>query len=230
MIDKYLINKTIENLNKGKDSGFLDPLEASMVKSALNKKHIKYNEFMCFNDAEKIIIYKEKIPNVYLYEIKSYHPLEHRKIMGSLFAKSIDKHFYGDIIITDTAYIYLTKEGKTLLDYDFDYVGKEKVTLIERELNLLSSYKREYSEVLVKVESTRIDLVCSKTIHKSRQQIKEMIDDESVILNYEIVKNNSKSIKENDIFSIRKYGKYKCSDIKYNEKNKHYYISLLKYS
>ena len=49
------------------------------------------------------------------------------------------------------------------------------------------------------------------------------------LVNYDILKNNSYLLKENDIFSIRRYGKFQYIRIKKETKNKNYIIECKKY-
>ena len=59
------------------------------------------------------------------------------------------------------------------------------------------------------VMSERLDAVIAKIIGTSRNIVLEKIKNKEVILNYEIANKSNYILKEGDIFSIRKYGKYK---------------------
>ena len=50
-----------------------------------------------------------------------------------------------------------------------------------------------------------------------------------IILNYDILKNNSYQLKENDVFSIRRFGKYKYIKIIKQTKNSNFIIECHKY-
>jgi RNA-binding protein YlmH len=50
-----------------------------------------------------------------------------------------------------------------------------------------------------------------------------------IILNYSLLKDGSINLKENDIFSIRKYGKYKFNKIIKNTKKDNIIIEYYKY-
>ena len=79
------------------------------------------------------------------------------------------------------------------------------------------------------VPSLRIDAVISKIINTSRSNSVDLIKNKCVILNYSILKNDSTILKENDIFSIRKYGKYKFSKVVKNTKKDNIIIEYFKY-
>ena len=103
------------------------------------------------------------------------------------------------------------------------------VKLEEIDINYLSNYKRKYEEYKIIVSSLRIDNVISKIIKTNRDRVIDKIKNKEVILNYEIVSKNSILLKENDIFSIRRYGKYKFIGIEKSTKKDNYVIRYLKY-
>lgn len=227
--DKILVQKVINKLDRGLNSDFLDPREQKVLIPILNREKINYQIYYPYDDSDKVIFYSYDIPEVVLFEIKAYKKLEHRQILGSLFAYAIDSHLFGDIIVAEKTYIMTTMDGARIMEYGFNEVGHEKVKLIRTDIQALANYKREYEDINLKVNSLRIDLVCSKLIHKSRSDINTLIKDKSVILNYDVLKNNSYLLKENDILSIRKYGKYKYLGIKEKCKNNSLIINLQKY-
>lgn len=57
-----------------------------------------------------------------------------------------------------------------------------------------------------------------------------MINLKKVVLNYQILKNKNYILKENDIFSIRRVGKFKLKQILSKTKNNKYIIKIDKYS
>ena len=108
-------------------------------------------------------------------------------------------------------------------------IGNNSVKLEEIDINYLSNYKRKYEEYKIIVSSLRIDNVISKIIKTNRDRVIDKIKNKEVILNYEIVNKNSILLKENDIFSIRRYGKYKFIGIEKSTKKDNYVIRYLKY-
>ena len=81
-----------------------------------------------------------------------------------------------------------------------------------------NSKETEYEDIEIIVSSLRIDTVISRLIYTNRNNIKNLINKKEIILNYNPLSNNSYLLKENDIFSIRKYGKYKFIGIIKNTK------------
>ena len=108
-------------------------------------------------------------------------------------------------------------------------VGNKHVKLKEVSLNILDNYKRKYETIELIVSSTRLDTVVSRLIGSSRDSVKKNFIDGEVILNYEVCHKTNTTLKENDIFSIRRKGKYKFKGIIKNTKKENYIIKLYKY-
>lgn len=224
----YLIKKYVDKIKRGESSGFLDPLELKLVTSKLKKN--EYNIYSVYEEADKKILYKNEIPSVKLYKINSYEKLIHQEIMGSLYSLSIDKSMIGDIIVDEEEYyFYIIDKMSSYIENSLYMIGNKYVTIEEVSLEYLENYKKKYETKNIIVPSLRIDAVISKIINTSRSNSVDLIKNKCVILNYSILKNDSTILKENDIFSIRKYGKYKFSKVVKNTKKDNIIIEYFKY-
>ena len=224
----YLIKKYVDKIKRGESSGFLDPLELKLVTSKLKKN--EYNIYSVYEEADKKILYKNEIPSVKLYKINSYEKLIHQEIMGSLYSLSIDKSMIGDIIVDEEEYyFYIIDKMSSYIENSLYMIGNKYVSIEEVSLEYLENYKKKYETKNIIVPSLRIDAVISKIINTSRSNSVDLIKNKCVILNYSILKNDSTILKENDIFSIRKYGKYKFSKVVKNTKKDNIIIEYFKY-
>ena len=97
-------------------------------------------------------------------------------------------------------------------------------------IDYLKDYERSYEEIELIVTSLRIDTVISRIIHTNRDSIKDKIKDKDIYLNHELLKRTDYKLKEDDIFSIRKYGKYKFIKVTNTTKNDNYVILIKKYN
>ena len=59
--------------------------------------------------------------------------------------------------------------------------------------------------------------------------VKEKIQNKEVILNFEMLKNSNYYLNDGDVFSIRRYGKYKFKGIVKMTKKQNYVIEYWKY-
>ena len=228
MNQNHEIIHNIELLKLGKSTKFLDLNMQKILKNKLKKN--EYKIYYPYPESEKVIFYKDIEPKISLLEIISKDTLEHRKILGSIFSLGLDSSVFGDIVICDNHYyIYVLDEIKNYIINNLIIIGKSKVKIEERDLNILSNYKREYESLEIISSSERIDTVISHLININRNKVKELIKNKDIILNYEVLTNISKKLIIDDIFSIRKYGKYKYLGIIKETKSGNFIIKIDKY-
>lgn len=224
----YTIQKNLNRLSNYQPTFFLDPKEQLELKSKLKKN--EYKVFSPYEDAEKVIFYNSQLPEVILYEIKSKQELRHQDILGTMFSLNIASEMFGDIILYNNRYfIYVLKLFQNYFEMNFTKVRNSSIELVQLSLDYLVDYKRSYEEIELIVSSERIDTVISSIIHTNRNVIKDKIKDKEILLNHDLLKNNSYILKPGDIFSIRKFGKYKYMGVIKNTKKDNYIIKCLKY-
>lgn len=226
--DIYKINNAVEKIKSGNNTLFLDQREYKLVTSKL-KKH-EYKVYYPYKDNEKVMLYTENMPIIKLFKINTAEKIRHQDILGSLFALNIDSSFVGDIVLyNDDYYVYIENNLSTYIKDNLNMIGNKKVVLEEVSLDVLNDYERKYEENEMIVSSIRIDSIVSSIIKSSRSKAIEKIKNKEVIVNYEVMSKNSYLLKENDIFSIRRYGKYKFVGIVKSTKKDNYIVKYLKY-
>ena len=150
--------------------------------------------------------------------------------MGSLYSLSIDKSMIGDIIIDeDNYYFYIIDKMSSFIENSLFMIGNKYVTIEEIDISKMKDYKKKYEIKNMIVSSLRMDTIVSRITNTSRNNSIELIKNKNVILNYSILKDGSITLKENDIFSIRRYGKYKFSKVIKNTKKDNIVIEYYKY-
>lgn len=224
----YEIKKNIDKIKHGKHTNFITPNIYKEISSKLKKD--EYNIYHPYPDSDKIILYTTKIPTIHLFEITSYYPLTHSSILGSLFSLNIQNEVFGDIIVDNNKYYFYTiNEIKDFIKNNLHQIGKYPIKLTEIDIHTLDNYQRKYEESEIITSSLRIDTIISRIIGTSRDKVKTKIKNKEIILNYNILTNNSYTLKENDTFSIRKLGKYKFIKIVKKTKKDNYIIKYYKY-
>lgn len=224
----YKIKNSIEKLLDEKSTLFLDKKEQKQIQRILKKK--QYQIFIPYEDADKVILYKESLPHIVLFKIKCHDKIRHQDVLGSVLSLGIDSSYIGDIVFyQESFYIYVLNEISAFLKNNWINIAKYKIKLIEEDLSVLQDYKKEYEELEIQVSSLRVDNVLSSLCNLSRKQISEKIKNKEVFVNDEILTKNFCFLKENDTFSIRKYGKFKYKNIKKETKKQKLIIEVLKY-
>ena len=207
MIIIYTVEKIVEKVLYSNSTNFVEIKYLNRVKKEL--KNVKYNIYEPFSGATKIILYN-KMPNIKIYEIISNNDLRHQDIRGTLYSLNISDEMFGDVVIWNNRYfIIILSSIDNYIKSNLTSIRNSKVDLIEKDPYYLRDYKQEYEECIIIVPSIRVDVIVSKIINSSRSNALEKIKNGDIYLNYELLTKPTYMLKENDIFSIRKYGKYK---------------------
>lgn len=207
MIIIYTVEKIVEKVLYSNSTNFVEIKYLNRVKKEL--KNVKYNIYEPFIGATKVILYN-KMPNIKIYEIVSSNDLRHQDILGTLYSLNISDEMFGDVVIWNNRYfIIILSSIDNYIKSNLTSIRNSKVDLIEKDPYYLRDYKQEYEECIIIVPSIRVDVIVSKIINSSRSNALEKIKNDDIYLNYELLTKPTYMLKENDIFSIRKYGKYK---------------------
>ena len=224
----YTIEKNITRLHNIHQTYFLDPKELNEAKCKLKKG--EYQVYLPYPDSEKNILYTGKEPEVLLYEIQCSSPLRHQDILGTMYSLNIASDLFGDILLIDNHYyIYILPIVQNYFESNFLKVKNSKVELKEINLEELSNYHRSYIELEFIVSSLRIDTILSSIIHTGRSRIENYIKKKEILYNYDYLKDTDIKLKEGDIFSIKKIGKFKFDGIIKSTKQGNMIIRILQY-
>lgn len=227
-LDVYKINNAVEKIKTGKNTQFLDGRELKIVTGKLKKN--EYNVYYPYKDSEKVMLYTGKVPKVKLFKIYTVENIRHQDILGSLFALNIDSSYFGDIVFyNDYYYVFVSDDLALYIKDNLKMVGNKKVSLEEVNLSVLDNYERKYEEKEMIISSLRVDNIISGIINTSRKVALDKIKNKEVIVNYGVMNKNSYILKESDIFSIRRYGKYKFVGIVKSTKKNNFIVRYLKY-
>lgn len=227
MIIIYTVEKIVEKVLYSNSTNFVEIKYLNRLKKEL--KNIKYNIYEPFSGATKVILYN-KMPNIKIYEIISSNDLRHQDILGTLYSLNISDEMFGDVVIWNNRYfIIILSSIDNYIKSNLISIRNSKVDLIEKNPYYLKDYKQEYEECIIIVPSIRVDVIVSKIINSSRSNALEKIKNGDIYLNYELLTKPTYMLKENDIFSIRKYGKYKFNGIINETKKGNIIVNISKY-
>lgn len=226
----YEIEKNIEKILRGGSTGFLNGSIKKLVQNKLKEKD--YKIFKPFKEAEKVILYSYEYPRIRLFKIKCYKEdeLKHSSIMGSLFGLNITSEKFGDIVLwNNDFYVYLLDDISSYVVDNLTMIGNFSVSLEEVPLELLEDFKREYEDIELIVSSLRIDTIISRLVGCNREGVSDKIKNQEIFINDECAKKVSNLLEVGDIFSIRKYGKYRFREIIGKTKKNNFIIGIDKY-
>ena len=212
---------------------FLDPGERDILKK-IAQTEVCLQSFGGYSNAEKkrvfitedwdtiapssyqIIVFNVEYP-------QKFACLSHSAILGSLANAGIETSTFGDIITDGNGrwQFFAKSELKDFFQHEINHIGKTKVR-IRPNLNQKVIIIDDESEMLTAiVSSLRLDAVLASITHESRQQIKANISNNLVKLNWHSVKDFNIMVDEDDVLSLRHFGRCKITDISTTRKGKH---------
>jgi len=236
-MDGYFYSKLDDAIKKsaGVFPYFLNPAEQYEAESYLKTKGVEYFLYGGYGAAErKMIFFSEVKVKEYIKSVSvtgsGYYKLSHKDFMGAFLGLGIERYTLGDIIVNDNnfkAVIFVTEPIMQFLlssEKPLEYIGKDKVKISEYEITEDFEIKKNFMTVNSTVTSARLDCVASALIKTSREKIKQVIISGNVQLNYKYVDETDKIVKDGDIISIKKFGRYEIIDI--NDRTKKDKIKL----
>ncbi|MDE6182172.1 MAG: hypothetical protein K2F59_03090 [Eubacteriales bacterium] len=249
--DKILYSKVLEQLtfcekNYEKTfTEFLPILKASEILSYINKYNIEQNikVFGGYENAERVIIlfspeYLEIEDEDFTIDVleisyneKYSRELTHRDFLGSIIGLGIDRSKIGDIILEgNKAICFVQNSISSYIETNLERVGSTKVKVKSSLLKEYDIPKPKYEEKTIIVSSLRLDSVLGHSFNLARGKIANIIKGEKAFLNWALETNVSKIVKENDIITLRGFGRIKILEITGKTKKDRIVLNIIKYS
>ncbi len=153
--------------------------------------------------------YSEDYPLAY-FQIKGgskFKELEHRHFLAAIMGLGIKREMLGDLIVRDgVCYGVIFRDLFSFLENNLKVIGKIGVDISETEEGNIP--EMEFEEVIYLVSSLRLDSIVAAITEKSRSQATELIKEGTVSVNYSVRREKNISIKDGDIITVRRKGKF----------------------
>ena len=226
--NNYNVEKIVDYLENRGYTNFLNQQELSLVKGKLHKN--QYHIFELYEDCSKVILYKTNKPKIKLYKINNSSNVRHQDVLGAVFSLGINEDMFGDIFkYQGDFYIFVMPMVEEYLKYNLINIKNNNVTLESVDLEISQHFKQEYIAKEIIVSSLRIDNVVSTLIHSNRNDVLMKFKNKEISLNYNTEIKPTRVLRENDVFSIKRVGKFKLCDIINNTKKGKYIVLILMY-
>lgn len=158
--------------------------------------------------------------------------LHHSDFLGALMNLGIERSVMGDIMIKDNKRAYLFCVD-SMSDFIIENLTKVKHTNVKCSLvkdeEDLSELAPELVDISLIVASPRFDAIVSAVTKCSRSDSINLFKAKKVLLNGRVCERNSRTLKNNDIFSIRGYGKFVFIEIGNETRKGKIYVHLKQY-
>ena len=139
---------------------------------------------------------------------KFAEPLNHRDFLGALMNLGIVRGKLGDIMIYDnTGYVFCTED---MTEYILSSLTRIRHTDVRCEAcSTLPEYVvPKWRAMSIQAASERVDAVIAKVYGLTRNASLELFAGKRVFINGRLLENNSYFLKEKDMVTVRKYGKF----------------------
>ena len=206
---------------------FAEEEQAKIQQYVNTQKLQNYIWYGGYENAERkmLIVYPEKLEEIAKKEpnlenqIKvihivlpneNYGKFEHRNYLGAIMKLGVEREKVGDILVEkEGAYIFIEETIEKFLINQLPNLTRFAKAKIENiPLKEVEIPEKQIQEKTIIVSSMRIDNIVAELAKCSRKIASQYIQQERVFINHEIVKKDSKEVKEKDKITIR--GKGRC--------------------
>ncbi len=162
--------------------------------------------------------------------IRGVSGLTHRDILGSVLGLGIKRELTGDIYVNgDEAVLMCDSSICEFLLYQLKTVGRSKVEVTECPKDIAVSLEHPFSVSRFVVASLRLDAVVGAAAHLSRNEAQALIAGEGVQVNFCIISDTSKKLKEGDVLSVRHHGRFILQEVTGETKKGRLAVLIKKY-
>lgn len=222
-IDQVLNWKeTVENTYALKLTDFLDPREQEIVKKIIgSNQDVKLKLFGGTSTVERkrAIIFpdyyecEEEDFQIALYEVEypsKFVAIGHSHVLGALMSLGLKRGKFGDILLDDNRIqFFVSKDVEDYISLQLETIGRAKVSLRKLPLQNAIQTSENWLQISITASSLRLDTMISALYNVSRQKSQIYIQQGVVKVNWKTVENPAFECGENDIISVRGYGRSK---------------------
>jgi len=141
--------------------------------------------------------------------------LSHRDILGALLGLGIKRDKTGDIVLKDNVCdIIIHKDVESFVLMNLNKIGRENIKISSIKLSDIMQPEIKYKDIFSTVASLRLDSITASGFNISRSKASQLIKSGSANVNWEYKDDPSYQIKENDIISLRGFGRIELKEVK----------------
>lgn len=202
---------------------FLDPREQYIIQSLIgnNNDEIHYSFFGGREGVERrraviapafVSIERDHFELAVLEATYSnkFSTITHRDVLGTLSSLGIDRNKLGDILVHDhMIHIVTTKQLAPFIQMNVTKMKRTNLSFETIEYDQLKLIEQEWQEKSLTVSSLRLDVIIKEMYQLSRNKASKLIESERVKINHTIVNEPAIQLVENDMLSVRGFGRSK---------------------
>ncbi len=159
-----------------------------------------------------------------------FNKIEHKDVLGALMALGIKREKIGDIVITDNcAQVLVSKELEDYICMHLEQVGRAAVSINRIPLEQATEKCVDTKETMTTVKSLRLDAIIAAGYNLSRSETQKLIESERVKVNHQICAKTDHQLDQNDMISVRGFGRMVLNSIEGTTKKERIRVILSLY-
>lgn len=159
-----------------------------------------------------------------------FEKLDHRDYLGAILSLGIKREKVGDInVYEDGAEIYIQKDISDYICFNLNKIKHTGIKVEKINFDKTREKIQRYKETLINIASLRLDCVVSAAAGFSRSEASSLIKNGDVKLNFIVLTDSSCKVKEEDLLSIKGYGRFLIGNIKGTTKKDRIVLSIKKF-
>lgn len=226
-------------IKKAKKTGyaltnFLDLHQSSELKK-FKEQGLKIFYFGGFSQSERVRAFitfeEEPLDNDFAIDVLKFllqdvNKINHRQVLGTILSLGLKREVIGDIIFTtDAFYVFVDHKVSEFIINNIAIINHEKVVGKITSFNE-DDIKENVEETNINISSLRLDAIIAHTLKMSRNKAQELIEKGNVSRNHLEILNASANIHENDIISIRHFGRIEIGKTMYITKKNRLVVNV----
>ncbi len=133
--------------------------------------------------------------------------LTHRNVLGTIMSLGIDRNQLGDIIVNDRIQFVLTKRFESYIMMELTKIKGAGIKLSSIPFGNMIQSSENWITHDITVSAMRLDVIIKHITNTSRTISKKLIEGKRVKVNHREIESVDFTVEENDLLSIKGYGR-----------------------
>ncbi|GGI41623.1 RNA-binding protein [Mammaliicoccus stepanovicii] len=133
--------------------------------------------------------------------------VSHRNVLGALMSLGMDRNQLGDIIVNDKIQFVLTKRFESYIMLEFTKIKGAGIKLSSIPFKNMVQSNENWITHDTTVSAMRLDVIVKHVTNTSRTISKKLIESKRVKINHREIQAVDFIVEENDLLSIKGYGR-----------------------
>ena len=155
--------------------------------------------------------------------------LDHRNILGAIMSVGLDRNLIGDIVIGETIQFAIARPYFHIFETELTTIKNAPVILNEVPHAEFMDNVDDGVPQMILISSFRLDTVTGELLKEGRTKSKNRIEKGKVKVNHTVVVNPAFILEEDDVVSVRHFGRYKIDEMLHETKKGKYRIKAKVY-